>query len=233
MSDTDSFSLIGSDLDPSILPSAPGIYAVYDREGDLQYLGLSRRISASLSSHVRDLPDLCGTVKFSVVDAPERAALQDAWKQWMEEHIEQTGKVPPGNLTGDTTWTAKKARKSKSDIRLTPGPHVKLSIPLEQLIDKVVKENKVVAFIKGSRTAPQCGFSHRVLTILNEHGVEYETLDVLDEKHNTGLREALKAYSQWPTIPQVFAHGEFIGGADIMDELATSGKIKEVLQKSS
>lgn len=220
-------------MHPLHLPAAPGIYAVYDKEGDLQYLGLSRRLAASLSNHVRELPELCATAKFAVIDAPERAALLDAWQQWMQEHIESTGKVPPGNETGVTTWTAKKPRQSKQEIWLTPGPHVKLTIPLEQLIDKVVKENKVVAFIKGTRTTPQCGFSHRVLTLLNEHGIDYETLNVLDEEHNTGLREALKAYSQWPTIPQVYAHGEFIGGADIMDELASTGKIKEVFLKTS
>lgn len=230
LSDAESVSL-SEDL--SKLPASPGIYAVYDKAGDLQYLGLTRRLSASLSTHVRDLPELCATTKFTVIDAPERAALLDAWKQWMEEHITLTGKVPPGNEKGVTTWTERKTRPSKQDIWLTPGPNVKLNISLEQLIDKVVKENKIVAFIKGSRTAPQCGFSHRVLTILNEHGIDYESVNVLDEEHNSGLREALKIYSQWPTIPQVYAYGEFVGGADILDEMATSGKIKEAFQKST
>lgn len=151
----------------------------------------------------------------------------------MEEHIASTGKVPPGNEQGVTSWTEKKPRLSKQDIWLTPGPNVKLNITLEELIDKVIKGNKVVAFIKGSRTAPQCGFSHRVLTILNEHGIDYESVNVLDEEHNSGLREALKVYSQWPTIPQIYANGEFVGGADILDELATNGKIKDVFNKAA
>ena len=173
------------------------------------------------------------SLQFYVINAPERATLIDAWKQWMEEHIALTGKVPPGNEKGVTTWTERKGKPSKQDLRLTPGPNVKLNISLPQLIEKVVKDNKVVAFIKGSRTSPQCGFSHRVLTILNEHGIDYESVNVLDEDHNSGLREAIKVYSQWPTIPQVFAYGEFVGGADILEELATDGKIKEVFQQST
>jgi glutaredoxin-related protein len=187
----------------ALFPTAPGIYAVYDKAGDLQYVGLSRRVSASLQSHLRDLPEFCASAKFVVVDTPERAALTDAWKAWMEEHINNGGNVPPGNVQGNTTWTARKARLAKPEIKLTPGAYVKLNVPIEFLIDKVVKELKVVAFIKGTRTAPQCGFSHRVLTILNEQAVDYEVLNVLDEDHNPGLREAIKKYGQWPTIPQV------------------------------
>ncbi|KAH7373993.1 hypothetical protein KP509_17G082900 [Ceratopteris richardii] len=218
--------------DVSKIPASPGIYAVYDKAGDLQYIGMTRRLSASLQHHVVDLPELCGSVKFCVINAPERAALLDSWKLWMEEHIGSTGSIPPGNMQGVTTWTQRRTRPSKQDIWLMPGPNTKLNITLSELIDKVIKGNKVVAFIKGSRTAPQCGFSHRVLTILNEHGIDYESVNVLDEEHNAGVREALKVYSQWPTIPQIYAYGEFIGGADILDEMAANGKIKEVFQKN-
>lgn len=62
---------------------------------------------------------------------------------------------------------------------------------------------QVVAFVKGTRTVPQCGFSHKVLSMLNEARADYEVVDVLDEVHNPGLREAIKTFSQWPTIPQV------------------------------
>lgn len=63
---------------------------------------------------------------------------------------------------------------------------------------------QVVAFIKGTRTQPQCGFSFKVLTLLNEARTDYEVVDVLDEQYNPGVREAIKTYSQWPTIPQVW-----------------------------
>ena len=91
----------------------------------------------------------------------------------MEEHIQTTGRVPPGNESGNTTWVRQPPKK-KSDLRLTPGPHVQLTVPLEELIDKLVKENKVVAFIKGSRSAPMYGFSQRVVAILESQGMDYE-----------------------------------------------------------
>lgn len=165
------------------------------------------------------------------MDAPEKTALTDAWREWIQEYVETTGEAPPGNKSGVTTWTGRKSRPAKPELKLTPGPHKELNIPLTELIDKVVKEVPVVAFIKGTRTAPQCGFSHRVLTILNENGVDFEVVNVLDEHYNPGLREAIKQYSQWPTIPQLYVKGEFVGGADIVSELAESGEIKAVFKK--
>ncbi|CAI5533914.1 unnamed protein product [Closterium sp. Naga37s-1] len=210
-------------------PAASGIYAIYDKEGALQYMGLSRRLAASLQAHAEDLPEMCGAVKLAVVAATNKEALVEAWKAWMQEHVAGTGKVPPGNESGNSTWTTRRVKRVKPDLRIVPGPHVKLTIPLSELIEKLVKENRVVAFIKGTRTSPQCGFSHRVLTLLNEARVDYETLNVLDEDHNPGIREGIKEYSQWPTIPQVFVNGEFIGGADILEEMAQSGELKEAL----
>ncbi|CAI5961340.1 unnamed protein product [Closterium sp. NIES-65] len=210
-------------------PAASGIYAIYDKEGALQYMGLSRRLAASLQAHAEDLPEMCGAVKLAVVAATNKEALVEAWKAWMQEHVAGTGKVPPGNESGNSTWTTRRVKRVKPDLRIVPGPHVKLTIPLSELIGKLVKENRVVAFIKGTRTSPQCGFSHRVLTLLNEARVDYETLNVLDEDHNPGIREGIKEYSQWPTIPQIFVNGEFIGGADILEEMAQSGELKEVL----
>ncbi|KAG6552876.1 hypothetical protein Mapa_005531 [Marchantia paleacea] len=213
-------------------PAAPGVYAIYDKEGKLQYVGISRRVSSSIQSHLQDLPELCGSVKVSVVDAPDKTALTEAWREWVQEHVEVTGEVPPGNVQGNTTWTARKQRAAKPELKLTPGPHVTLTIPLVELIDQVVKGCNVVAFVKGTRTAPQCGFSHRVLTILNENGADYEVVNVLDEHHNPGLRDAIKHYSQWPTIPQVYVKGEFVGGADILDQMVQSGDIKSLFKKS-
>ncbi|BFI25074.1 hypothetical protein AXG93_773s1130 [Marchantia polymorpha subsp. ruderalis] len=213
-------------------PAAPGVYAIYDKEGKLQYVGISRRVSSSIQSHLQDLPELCASVKVNVVDAADKTALTEAWREWVQEYVEVTGEVPPGNVQGNTTWTARKQRAAKPELKLTPGPHVTLTIPLVELIDQVVKGCTVVAFVKGTRTAPQCGFSHRVLTILNENGADYEVVNVLDDHHNPGLREAIKEYSQWPTIPQVYVKGEFVGGADILDEMVQSGEIKSLFQKS-
>lgn len=148
----------------------------------------------------------------------------------MEEHIKATGKVPPGNESGNATWVRQPPRK-KPDLRLTPGPHVQLTVPLEELIDRLVKENKVVAFIKGSRSAPLCGFSQRVVGILENQGVDYESVDVLDEEYNSGLRETLKKYSNWPTFPQIFVNGELLGGCDILTSMQEKGELASVFKK--
>nr|AER93282.1 GRX1 [Nicotiana benthamiana] len=205
-------------------PKESGVYAVYDSNGVLQFVGISRNIAASVVSHKNTVPQLCSSVKVGVVDEPNRIALTESWKSWMEEHIAATGKVPPGNEPGNSTWVRQPPKK-KTDLRLTPGRHVQLTVPLEDLIDRLVKENKVVAFIKGSRSAPQCGFSQRVVAMLESEGVDYESVDVLDEEYNYGLRETLKNYSNWPTFPQIFVKGELVGGCDILTSMYEKGEL--------
>ncbi|XVE97105.1 hypothetical protein REPUB_Repub02eG0282100 [Reevesia pubescens] len=203
-------------------PSDAGVYAVFDQNDELQFIGISRNTAASLFTHKKSVPELYCSVKVNVVNEPDRAALTQAWKSWMEEHIQTTGKVPTGNESGNITWVRQPSEK-KPDLRLTPGRHVQLTVSLEELIDKLVKENKVVAFIKGSRSAPMCGFSQRVIAILESQGVDYESVDVLDEEYNSGLRETLKQYSNWPTFPQVFVNGELVGGCDILTSMLQKG----------
>ncbi|VVB02592.1 unnamed protein product [Arabis nemorensis] len=210
------------------IPADSGVYAVYDKSEELQFVGISRNIAASVSAHVKSVPELCGSVKVGIVEEPDKAVLTQAWKSWIEEHIKVTGKVPPGNKSGNNTFVKQNPRK-KSDIRLTPGRHVELTVPLEELIDRLVKENKVVAFIKGSRSAPLCGFSQRVVGILESQGVDYETVDVLDDEYNHGLREKLKNYSNWPTFPQVFVKGELLGGCDILTSMYENGELSDML----
>ncbi|GAQ88431.1 hypothetical protein KFL_004270110 [Klebsormidium nitens] len=231
LAETEAVPIKTADGNLQKFPAAPGVYAIYDSNQDVQFIGLSRKVSVSLEGHAEDLPELVSSAKVAVVQNVDRSALQAAWKAWVEEYIQQAGKVPPGNVTGNDTWTKRKARGAKPEIRLTPGAHVKLTVPLEEIIDKVVKDVPVVAFIKGTRTAPQCGFSYRVLTLLNESKVDYEVVNVLDEDHNPGLREAIKQYSQWPTIPQVFVKGEFIGGADILEEMVQKNELKPLVSK--
>ncbi|CAA7052164.1 unnamed protein product [Microthlaspi erraticum] len=210
------------------IPAASGVYAVYDKSEELQFVGISRNIAASVSAHLKSVPELCASVKVGIVEEPEKAVLTQAWKSWIEEHIKVTGKVPPGNKSGNNTFV-KQAPRKKSDIRLTPGRHVELTVPLEELVDRLVKESKVVAFIKGSRSAPQCGFSQRVVGILESQGVDYETVDVLDDEFNPGLREKLKSYSNWPTFPQVFVNGELLGGCDILTSMYENGELGNML----
>ncbi|KAL7092670.1 hypothetical protein ACP275_12G177900 [Erythranthe tilingii] len=207
------------------IPSDSGVYAIYNDSDDLQFIGITRNLAASVLTHKKSVPELCFSVKVGVVEEPDKTALTEAWKSWMQEHIAASGKVPPGNEPGNTTWVKKAAPRKKPDLRLTPGSHVQLTVPLEDLIDRLVKENKVVAFIKGSRSAPLCGFSQRVVGILESQGVEYESVDVLDEEYNYGLRETLKKYSNWPTFPQVFVNGDLLGGCDILTSMHENGEL--------
>lgn len=93
-------------------------------------------------------------------------------------------------------------------------------------IESLINSNEVVLFMKGNRQMPQCGFSSRVVQILDGLIPEYETLDVLS---NPDLREGIKVYSSWPTVPQLYVKGEFIGGCDIIQELHASGELHEKL----
>ena len=94
-------------------------------------------------------------------------------------------------------------------------------------IDAVVKNNAVVLFMKGSPLFPQCGFSSRAIAILNHLEVEFESVDVLQDQ---GIRQGIKAYSDWPTIPQLYVDGEFVGGSDIMMEMYESGELAQLFE---
>jgi monothiol glutaredoxin len=102
-----------------------------------------------------------------------------------------------------------------------------LTPELKERIDQLVQNNKILVFMKGNKLMPQCGFSNNVVQILNMMGVPYETVDVLDDYE---IRQGIKEYSNWPTIPQVYLNGEFIGGSDIMIELYQKGELQQVLE---
>lgn len=94
-------------------------------------------------------------------------------------------------------------------------------------IDEVVKNNSVVLFMKGSPLFPQCGFSSRAVAILQHLNVDFESVDVLQDQ---AIRQGIKAYSDWPTIPQLYVGGEFVGGSDIMMEMYESGELADLLK---
>lgn len=94
-------------------------------------------------------------------------------------------------------------------------------------IDRLVNENKIMVFMKGSKLMPQCGFSNNVVQILNTLGVPYETLDILAD---TEIRQGIKEYSSWPTIPQIYIDGEFVGGSDLAIELYQSGELQQMVE---
>jgi monothiol glutaredoxin len=93
-------------------------------------------------------------------------------------------------------------------------------------IDEIVRSNDVVLFMKGTVLFPQCGFSSRAVAILDHLGVGFETVDVLQDPE---IRQGIKAYSDWPTIPQLYVKGEFVGGSDIMMEMYEAGELQQLL----
>jgi monothiol glutaredoxin len=98
---------------------------------------------------------------------------------------------------------------------------------VQQRIDDLVKGNHVVLFMKGSPQFPQCGFSGRAIQILKSCGVnDLKTVNVLEDD---GIRQGIKDYANWPTIPQLYVNGEFIGGSDIMMEMYQAGELQQVL----
>jgi monothiol glutaredoxin len=106
----------------------------------------------------------------------------------------------------------KKGRKAMPDIK--------------DFIDSEVKSNDVVLFMKGTPESPMCGFSGRVVQILNHVGIPFKGVNVLDSDE---LRQGIKSYANWPTIPQLYVKGEFVGGCDIVTEMFQSGELKQML----
>jgi monothiol glutaredoxin len=98
----------------------------------------------------------------------------------------------------------------------------------QQRIDQLVKSHRVVLFMKGTAQFPMCGFSGRAMQILNACGVDtLKTVNVLEDEE---IRQGIKQYANWPTIPQLYVDGEFVGGSDIMTEMYQSGELQQVLE---
>ena len=97
-----------------------------------------------------------------------------------------------------------------------------------QRIADIVGDNDVVLFMKGPPLFPQCGFSSRAVAILDHCGVAYDSVDVLQDME---IRQGIKAYSDWPTIPQLYVKGEFVGGSDIMMEMFEAGELQQMMDE--
>jgi len=98
---------------------------------------------------------------------------------------------------------------------------------VKERIETLINSHKIVVFMKGNKLMPQCGFSNNVVQILNVLGVPFETFDVLSDYD---IRQGIKEYSNWPTIPQVYVNGEFLGGSDIMIQLYQNGQLQETVE---
>jgi monothiol glutaredoxin len=99
--------------------------------------------------------------------------------------------------------------------------------PAHQFIKSTIEENNIVVFMKGNPDQPRCGFSSLVVQVLDHLGVEFQGVDVLQDE---AIRQGIKSYTDWPTIPQLYLKGEFLGGADIIREMFQSGELKTALK---
>ena len=97
----------------------------------------------------------------------------------------------------------------------------------KERIQTLIQSSPIFVFMKGTKLMPQCGFSNNVVQILNALGMSFETFDVLSDME---IRQGIKDYSEWPTIPQVYLKGEFMGGSDILIEMYNNGEVKEKLE---
>ncbi|CAM9097677.1 unnamed protein product [Ectocarpus sp. 4 AP-2014] len=145
-----------------------------------------------------------------------------------------TPKTAPSSLASSPTSSAScsktSLRASMDGENLLPNAAEimdEMAGEAKGVIESLVKENKVMLFMKGNKMFPQCGFSNSAVQVLRACDVEFETYDVLT---NPGVRESVKEYSSWPTIPQLYIDGEFTGGADIMIESFQSGELKKTLE---
>lgn len=123
----------------------------------------------------------------------------------------------PKAIVAPTAWNSRIAARYYSSEAVTADD-----------IAKMVKSNKVVVFMKGIPDAPKCGFSNAVVQILRMHGVQYDSHDVLASE---SVRQEIKTFTNWPTIPQVFIDGEFVGGCDIILQMHQNGELIEELKK--
>ena len=99
---------------------------------------------------------------------------------------------------------------------------------VKQKIQEIIEQNRVVLFMKGTKNFPQCGFSDRATKILKDVGTEFKAVNVLKDP---AIRQGIKDFSNWPTIPQVYIDGKFVGGSDILSEMHQSGELQKLLAK--
>jgi monothiol glutaredoxin len=99
---------------------------------------------------------------------------------------------------------------------------------IQEKIESILNEGRVVLFMKGTPQSPQCGFSARAVAILNEIGAQFSSFNVFDDQE---VREGIKEYGNWPTVPQLYVDKKLVGGSDIMMEMFETGELKDLLQK--
>ncbi len=119
------------------------------------------------------------------------------------------------------------AADAMNALGIDQGPQKEKQMSAQEKITETVKANNVVLYMKGTKEMPQCGFSSRVAGVLNYMGVDFQDVNVLADEE---IRQGIKDYSDWPTIPQLYVKGEFVGGCDIITEMTLSGELDKLFE---
>lgn len=233
--------VMSGELDVSSLPEEMGVYAVYNEDNNLQYIGLSRQIQKSVEAHakaigIQEVGSFISAVRCAEMPGQSKELLKETWEKWIKSHMDNGGEIPMGNLPenapgADPRW---RNRGPPAKPPLNLGGIGGITTPMEALdaVTNAVKEHPVVLFMKGSPAMPQCGFSARSVGLLKEIGMPFESVDVLDDQNNPGVRDAVKEFGNWPTIPQLYVKGELMGGADIIREMYETGQLKQLMNEA-
>ncbi|PXF43718.1 Monothiol glutaredoxin-S12, chloroplastic [Gracilariopsis chorda] len=207
--------------------SRPGVYGVYSSKNVLQYVAAVADVRSAIANHVLFVKDedLRHSVRMLTVDNLDQAeALGDLAEKWVITHADYGPGIPPGNSDTAPEW--RKERKEEN-LCIPPGCPSEL---LEGEIENIVRDNDIVLFMKGTRRGPRCGFSAAVVDMLQNVTKDFVCVDCLDEARNPGLRNGIKQYSKWPTIPQLYIRGDFVGGHDIVRDMMVSGELQSMLE---
>lgn len=208
-----------------------GLYGIYSSEGVLQYVASTENVGENVRNHLRYVRDSerCHSIRMITVDSVEEAPLAQLAEQWVMTHGYQGPGFPPGNSDEAPEW--------REEYSFKPDVYIDMDTPAEYVgaeIKHLLRKHKVVLFMKGTREEPRCGYSLATLETLERvaGGDEFVCVDCLDEEKNPGLRQGIKNYSQWPTIPQLYVNGDFVGGCDIVTGMETSGELVTLIGKA-
>lgn len=209
----------------------PGVYGIYSSTSELQFVAASPNILASIGAHLKYVPNASekvNSVRMITVDHEGDAPLDKFAEGWVMALHESELDLPPGNTDESPEWRIEPA---SANVYFSNGLiGADLDARVEEEIKGILRDHKVVLFMKGTRDSPKCGFSKAVVDVLDRGvGDDFVCVDCLDNNRNDGLRNGIKKFSNWPTIPQLYVDGDFVGGADIIQEMEMNGELAAVL----
>jgi len=204
--------------------------------------GLSKQMSRSVSDHADNIgPQEAGMLIASLkcLEMPDasKEVLKATWEQWIKEHMSNGGEIPAGNLPesapgADGRWRIRR-NQGRPPLNLAGVRGITSQAEALDAVKNAVTRHPIVLFMKGTPVMPQCGFSARSVGIMSSLGIPFETVNVMDVEANPGVRDAVKEFGNWPTIPQLFVKGQLMGGADIIAEMHTSGQLETTLKEAT